>query len=50
MSTATAAPRRLGVRTRRATLVVSPALLLVAMTLSVVKPWGRLRRRAGSGG
>jgi hypothetical protein len=24
---------------------VSPALLLVAFTLSVVKPWGRIRRR-----
>ena len=25
--------------------IVSPTLLLVAMTLSVVKPWGRIRRR-----
>ncbi|MBC3191918.1 hypothetical protein H7X46_12675 [Pseudonocardia sp. C8] len=28
---------------------VSPTLLLVAITLSVVKPWGRIRRGAGSG-
>ena len=27
---------------------VSPALLLVAMTLSVVKPWGRIRTEKGS--
>jgi hypothetical protein len=26
---------------------VSPTLLLVAMTLSVVKPWGRIRERRG---
>ncbi len=26
---------------------VSPALLLAAMTLSVVKPWGRIRTRKG---
>jgi uncharacterized membrane protein len=26
---------------------VSPTLLLVAITLSVVKPWGRIRRRTG---
>jgi hypothetical protein len=26
---------------------VSPTLLLVALTLSVVKPWGRIRRRTG---
>jgi hypothetical protein len=26
---------------------VSPTLLLVAMTLSVVKPWGRIRERPG---
>jgi hypothetical protein len=25
--------------------IVSPALLLIAMTLSVVKPWGRIRRK-----
>jgi hypothetical protein len=27
---------------------VSPALLLVAMTLSVVKPWGRIRNEKGT--
>lgn len=27
---------------------VSPTLLLVAITLSVVKPWGRIRHRAGT--
>lgn len=27
---------------------VSPTLLLVAITLSVVKPWGRIRRRTGT--
>ena len=27
---------------------VSPALLLVALTLSVVKPWGRIRSRASA--
>lgn len=29
---------------------VSPTLLLVAITLSVVKPWGRIRRRPGCSG
>lgn len=29
--------------------IVSPTLLLVAMTLSVVKPWGRIRRARGVG-
>jgi hypothetical protein len=26
--------------------IVSPLALLIAMTLSVVKPWGRVRRQA----
>lgn len=29
--------------------IVSPTLLLVAMTLAVVKPWGRTRRRSPTG-